>query len=162
MTEAGTEIELSREVLEQFAQMASALDEFDTEGMDGIMKDIFAVNTVADYNRIFEGDRELPEDKIIQVDRVRYARSEFAAGLPFYLVIDGVDVQSGEVGQWVTGATTIVAMLTRAAFAGHLPCVGFARKSKKPTKNGYTPVNWHMREIKGGGQQVLTAERVKK
>lgn len=162
MTEAGTEIELSREVLEQFALMLTGLDEFDAEGMDGIMKDIFAATTVEDYNRIFEGDRELPEDKMLQIDRVRYARSEFAAGLPFYAVLDGVDVQSGEVGQWVTGATTIVGMLVRAAFANQLPVVGFARKSAKPTKSGYTPINWHMREIKGGGQQVLTAERVKK
>lgn len=161
MSEAGTDVVLSEATLQEFARMASALEEYDAGGSDQILAEIFKAETVDDYNKIFAGDRELPQDKMIRVDRVRYARSEFAAGLPFYLVVDGTDVGSGEVKQWVTGSTTVVAMLVRAAFAGHLPCVGFCRESDKPTKSGYRPINWNMREISNNAQQTIDGKPAK-
>lgn len=162
MTESGTDVELKPETLQEFARMASALEEYDAGGSDAILAEIFKADTVEDYNKIFAGDRELPNDKMLQIDKVRYARSEFAAGLPFYLVIDGVDLDTGEAKQWVSGSTTVVAMLVRAAFAGHLPCKGFARESDKPTKSGYRPINWNMREINNNGQQTLVGAGAKK
>lgn len=155
MTEPGKEVQLSKKTLDEFARMATALEEYDAGGGDGILQEIFAANTVDDYNKILGGERALPMNKSIKVERVRYAQSDFNAGLPFYLVIDGVDMTNGEVGQWVSGAQTVVAMLTRAAFAGHLPVIGRAYESAKPTKDGFTPVNWTMEAIGGNGQQEL-------
>lgn len=161
MTQAGTEVELSQATLQEFARMASALDEYDAGGMDSILGEIFSIKTLDDYKKIFDGDRELPQDKMIQINRVRYSQSEFAGGLPFYLVVDGVDLESGEVKQWVSGSITVVAMLVRAAASGHLPCKGFARESDKPTKNGFRPVNWNMRELNVGGQETLPEAKAK-
>lgn len=155
MTAPGTDVVLSKAVLDEFARMAGALEEFDTTGMDGILSDIFAATDVDSYNKVLNGDRVMPMNRSIKVERVRYAQSGFAAGLPFYLVVDGVDTSTGEVGQWVTGATTVVAALTRAAFAGHLPVVGRQSESAKPTKSGYTPINWIMEGIGGNGQQTI-------
>jgi hypothetical protein len=156
MTETGTDIQLSDEIVQQFAVMASALEKYDPEGMEKILSDIARANTVEDYNKILDGERQLPFDRLVRIDRVRYAESEFAAGLPFYLVLDGVDINAERTEQWVTGATTVVAMLVRAACMGHLPVVGFAKESDKPTKSGYRPINWTMKEILGTGQLAAT------
>lgn len=144
MTAPTTEIELSKAVLDEFARMASALEEYDTQGMESIMQGIFAATTLDEFNSVLGADRAMPMGVSMKVDRVRWARSEFAAGLPFYLVIDGVRTDTGEAGQWVTGATTVVAMLVRAAFIGVLPIIGRAVESAEATKSGYRPVNWVM------------------
>lgn len=147
MTETGTEVVLSQKVVAQFASMVTALEEFDTSGMDGMLSDIFAANTAEDYNKIFEGEREMPLGTPLRVDRVRYAQSDFVGGLSFYAVIDGLNIETGELGQWTTGATVVVATLVRAAFAGHLPCIGSAYQADA-TKSGFRPINWNMRQIK--------------
>lgn len=159
MTEAGTDLQLSQATIQEYALMAAALDKYDPEGMESILADIAKADSVEDYNKVLNSERQLPMDRLVRINRIRYAESEYAAGLPFYLVIDGVDINAEKEDQWVTGATTVVAMLVRAAFAGHLPIVGFAKESDKPTKSGYRPVNWTMKEILGTGQPELVAAK---
>lgn len=161
MTEPTKELELKPETIAEFARMASALEQYDTEGMESIMAGIFAATTLDEFNAVLGADRALPMGVSIKVERLRYAPSEFAAGLPFYLVIDGVDTRSGEVGQWVTGATTVVAMLVRAAFLDTLPVIGRAVESDTPTKSGYRPVNWIMEAMSPRTEPTLTGAKAK-
>lgn len=144
MTEPTKELELKPETIAEFARMASALEQYDTEGMESIMAGIFAATTLDEFNAVLGADRAFPMNESMRVNRIRYARSEFVAGLPFYLVIDGVRTETGEVGQWVIGATTVVAMLVRAAFLDMLPVIGRAVESANVTNSGYRPVNWVM------------------
>lgn len=162
MTQPGTELQLSQKTIDMFANMLTALEEYDAGGGDSILQQIMAAETVDDYNKPFSGDRAMRNNIAYRVERVRYARSEFAAGLPFYAVVDGVDTTTGEAGQWVTGATSVVAALVRASFTGQLPCTGEARESAKATKSGYTPVNWIMLSVAGPAQLPLAVEPPKK
>lgn len=163
MTSAGTDVELSRRTIEMFVDMLPALEKFDAGGSDNILQQILGATTVAEYNQAFEGDRALPMDHEIRIDRVRYAESDFAAGLPFYLVVDGLDMSTGKESQWTIGATSVVAALTRAAFMRHLPALGRAVFSERETKAGYRPVNWQMVHVSDNSQQTLDADaKVKK
>lgn len=158
MTEAGTEIVLKESTIATFAQMLTALEEYDAGGLDSILEGIFAAKTVDEYNAVLGGDRALPMDREIRVDRVRYARSDYQQGLPFYAVIDGLDLKTKKPAQWVTGATTVVGTLVHAAASGHLPISGYAHESDEATKNNYHPVNWVMTAIGGNGQTALAAK----
>lgn len=158
MTQAGTEIELSRETIAMFVDMLPALEEFDAGGADNILQQILTATTVDEYNKAFDGDRALPMGHEIKVEQVRYARSDFAAGLPFYLVVDGVDVSTGKSGQWTVGATSVVAALSRATFLDQLPVMGKATPSERETKAGYRPVNWVMTMVTDNSQQTLDAD----
>lgn len=153
MTQPGTDVVLSQKTLDEFARMVVALDEFENSGTDSILDQIFSATTIDEFNGIFGSDRALPMNVSVKVERLRYARSEFAAGLPFYLVIDGENTQTRDKGQWVTGATTVVAMLVRAAFLQMLPLIGHQEESSKPTANGYRPVNWIMEAVSSAAPQ---------
>lgn len=161
MTQPGTDVVLSEKTLQEFARMVVALEEFENSGTDSILDQIFTATTLDEFNGIFGGDRALPLNRSIKVDRLRYAKSEFAAGLPFYLVIDGEDTTSREKGQWVTGATTVVAMLVRAAFLGMLPLIGHQEESSKPTANGYRPINWIMEAMSQADEPQLPTAKAK-
>lgn len=162
MTAAGTDVELSKETLAMFAEMATALDEYDTGGGDAILQSIFKAATLDDYNAMFAGDRGMPLNRELKVIRVRYAKSDFAAGLPFYLVADVVNPQSGEVKEYTVGATVPVAILTRATFMGHLPMIVKLVESEKPTKSGYKPINVEVLAISTPGLDAPAAKSTKK
>lgn len=153
MTEVGTEIVLKESTIAAFAQMLTALEEYDAGGLDEILGSIFAAKTVDEFNAVLGAERALPNNREVKVERVRYARSDFTQGLPFYAVLDGVDIKTGEARQWVTGATTVVAMLVRAAFLQMLPLIGHQEESSKPTANGYRPVNWIMEAVSSAAPQ---------
>lgn len=163
MTAAGTDVELSRQTLEMFAEMATALEEYDTGGSDSILQGIFKAETLDDYNAIFEGDRGMPLNKELKVTRVRYAKSDYEAGLPFYLVADVIDTRTGETKEYTIGATVPVAILTRASFLGQLPILIELVESDKPTKGGYRPINVHVLAITPAGLDAPAAKtRAKK
>lgn len=155
MTEAGTDIVLKESTIKAFAQMLTALEEYDAGGMDEILGAIFQAHTVDEFNSVLGAERALPMGREVKVERVRYARSEFGAGLPFYAVIDGVDLKTNKPAQWITGATTVVGTLVHAAASGLLPITGMAVESDRPTKNNFHPVNWIMSAIGGNGQATL-------
>lgn len=158
MTAAGTDIELSKETLAMFAEMATALEQYDTGGGDSILQGIFKAETLDDYNAIFNGDRAMPLNRELKVTRVRYAKSEYAAGLPFYLVADVVNTTTGEVKEYTVGATVPVAIFTRATFLGHLPMLVRLYESEKTTKGGYKPVNVEVLAVSTPGLDAPAAK----
>lgn len=161
MTAAGTDVELSKETLAMFAEMTTALDEYETGGGDAILQSIFKATTLDEYNEMFKGERGMPLNRELKVTRVRYAQSEYAAGLPFYLVADVVNTTSGEVREFTVGATVPVAIFTRAAFLGHLPMIVRLFESDKPTKSGYKPVNVEVLAISTPGLDAPAAKVAK-
>ncbi len=94
--------------------------------------------------------------------RVRYAKLEYAAGLPFYLVADTVDMRTGEAKEYTVGATVPVATFTRATFLGHLPMIVRLYESEKPTKSGYKPVNVEVLSISTPALDAPAAKTARK
>lgn len=144
MTQPGTDIQLSQDTVDLFMKMAGALEPFDAGGSDAILQQIMNATTLDDYNAIFEGDRAFPLGVEVKVTKARYAKSEYAQGAPFYLVIDGERLDTHTVGQWTLGAGVPLAMICRAAFNDQLPLIGKAYEADTPTKSGYKPINWKM------------------
>lgn len=150
MTGPSTDLQLSQSTLAKFAEMTTALEAYPVGGMDSILEQLWKADNVDDYNKIFEGDRGMPLNTELKITRVRYAKSDFDAGLPFYLVCDTENPRTGEAREYTVGATEVVGALVYAAFANHLPCIGMAAEASKQTEAGYTPVNWKMLAITKG------------
>lgn len=61
--------------------------------------------------------------------------------LPWYLVVDSTDIDTGNRVLWQTSAATVVAKLIKLHEMGKLPAVVETRLADKVTKRGFRPVN---------------------
>jgi hypothetical protein len=73
------------------------------------------------------------------VRSVAKAQSDFAGGLPWFLIVDAIDEDTGEAVTLTTGSANIVMQLTKAYVMGWLPRRVMVEVSEKATKNGYYP-----------------------
>lgn len=67
--------------------------------------------------------------------------------LPWYLVIDSTDIETGDRVLWQTSAATVVAKLIRLYEMNKLPAVVETRLSDKTTKRGFRPVNLSVHSV---------------
>lgn len=67
--------------------------------------------------------------------------SDFPGGLPWFLVVDAVNEESGEALTITTGAVSVVAQLTKAWAMGAFPLRVKAVVAQRPSKSGYYPVH---------------------
>jgi hypothetical protein len=69
---------------------------------------------------------------------------DFEAGLPIYLVIDAVDVASGERVTLQTGSVQTVLSLKRLRDKGRLPVALSWKLAEEKTKAGFRPINMRL------------------
>lgn len=67
--------------------------------------------------------------------------------LPWYLVIDSTDIETGNRVLWQTSAATVVAKLIKLHNMGKLPAVVETRLADKVTKRGFRPVNLSVHSV---------------
>lgn len=121
------------------AMLAQVPDAVDDGGLN-ILETIANAATLADLNApwqsaniaAYNGERLL-------VRSLRKRPSDFAGGLPFYLIIDAVVESTGEIVTVMTGSDDVVAQLVRAYVLGKLPARVIPRVAVKPTAAGYYP-----------------------
>lgn len=78
----------------------------------------------------------------LTVTGVRRLPSDFADGIGFYVIIDGVLTGTGEMVTFTTGSVSVVMQLGRAIQLDALPLAVIPRRAAKPSKAGYYP--WHL------------------
>ena len=84
----------------------------------------------------------------LEVRGLRRMESEFAGGLPFFLIVDAVDLETGEVVTVTTGAVSIVAQLAKAFSLGAVP--GWRvipREADRPSSSVFYPQ--HLEAMRG-------------
>lgn len=145
MTETSTDIELSPALLKQFADMVTVIPDFEPGGGEQIYAAILTAGTIEDLESPWQGGRQLPTNRPVIVEGIAKAPSDFGAGLPFYLVLDCIELHSSERKEYVTGSTSIVAQLVRAYTLGAFPIRCMAVEADKVSRNGYRPQ--HLTEI---------------
>ncbi len=76
----------------------------------------------------------------ITVHAIKFNRSSFEAGAPFYVVMDVTRHDTNWSGPVTTGAQTVIAQLVRIHMLNGYPCTLKAvYATDKPTANGYRP-----------------------
>jgi hypothetical protein len=84
-------------------------------------------------------DMEKYVGSVLIVRSVSKAQSDYAGGLPWFLIVDAIDESTGEAVILITGSANIVMQLTKAYVMGWLPRRVMVEVSAKATKNGYYP-----------------------
>jgi hypothetical protein len=71
---------------------------------------------------------------------VDFQRSEYEQGQPFYVVMKGVDLTTGERVVLTTGSRKVTAQAFQLARRGWLPAKVVAKQATRPTRDGYFPL----------------------
>lgn len=127
-------------VREQFQTMAMTLPPLDDDGALGIVAQIMNASSVEDLDSAWdtvEAEELLGVKQIIT--NARYAMSDYEDGLGIFLVIDAINVATGEAFIWTTGSVSVVAQIVKAHHAGWFPLACILQQAKKPTKDGNFP-----------------------
>lgn len=77
----------------------------------------------------------------LRVTGVKQLPSDFAHSLGVFLVVDAVDVQTGEQIVATTGSISIVAQLARAFTLNAFPLTVIPVESERPSASGYRPMH---------------------
>lgn len=140
----GTDIEvgvnLSPEMIHQFAQMAMMIPGETTDAVESIIGAILNAPTWENLSDPWEStDAEALAGKTLLITGLKRRPSDFRDGLGIFLVVSYTDTKSGESKVWTTGSVACVAQLTRAYAGGWLPLYAQVVVAERPTENGYRP-----------------------
>lgn len=146
---ASTGLVIPNEAINAFAAMAADIPEAGEGGYEGILAQLLSTEDPLALDAPWRSDG-LTEllNKRLRIDGLRRMDSEFDSGLPFFLIIQGADLETGETITATTGAVSVVAQLTRAWSLGLIP--GWRvipRQSDRPSKSGYYPQ--HLEVMRG-------------
>jgi hypothetical protein len=113
---------------------------------DGAVADIIAQVLQADsVDEVLADVEALAWSSILNVPVTVYGckwqRSEYEAGMPFYVVADGLRGDTNWRGPITIGAQTVIAQLVRLAQLNAFPVtVVLTHATKTPTRSGYMPL----------------------
>jgi hypothetical protein len=124
----------------QFLQMATVIPEDEGDGGLRILEQIASASSVEDIDNPWNArGAEAYNDKVITITDVTRKDSDFRDGMGLYLLLDIIDVESGEVTKITSGSTSLVAQVIRLYTLDLLPYTCVVRVATKATKNGYYP-----------------------
>lgn len=79
-------------------------------------------------------------DTPFELESVDFQRSEYEQGQPFYVVMKGVNITTGERVVLTTGSRKVTAQAFQLSRRGWLPAKVVAKQATRPTKDGYFPL----------------------
>jgi hypothetical protein len=129
-------IEKMREIEGLFAAVPDAGD----EGLASIVDAILSAEDLAELDDPWQSDSlGKRAGHVLRIDRIRKAPSSFAGGLPYFLIIQGVDETTGEIFAATTSSVVTVLQLAKALTLAELPIRVRPVISERPTRSGYYP-----------------------
>lgn len=133
------------ELLAAVEMMLDAVPEAGGDAFESIIGNLVSATDVRDLDAPWRtaGMREIVNQRI-RIDGIRKSPSDFKGGIPWFLLVDGAFVETGEIFTVTTGAASIVVQLAKAAQLGGFPLVCIPRESSKPSANGYYPMHLEM------------------
>lgn len=141
---------ISPEKIAAAAMLMDAIPDADEtgDGIDGIISTLLTVTDVQDLDAPWRsaGLSGLINEPI-EVRDLRKRPSEYPGGIPFYLVITGAVLATGEVFTATSGAVSIVLQLAKAAQMGALPLRCIVREADRPSASGNFPQ--HLEVLRG-------------
>lgn len=122
----------------------------DTDGLS-ILGDILSSTTLEELQTELQSKlpkaeevagRQLKVNDIVrQISTIDASENESAIQLPWYVMVDSTDIDTGDHVLWQTSAGSVTAKLIRLYNLGYLPAVVEVRKAEKQTRKGFWPMN---------------------
>lgn len=128
--------------LDQYAGMLAEVPEAGADAWESIVTAIAGAATIDEIDAPWQADglKEY-KDSPLRVTAIRKMPSDFDGGWGLYLVVDAVDVASGEKVVTTTGSVACVAQLVKAHALKAFPVVVIPRVAPKPSRNGFFPMH---------------------
>ena len=147
--DGGSAVIIPNESVAAFAAMAADIPEAGDGGYEGILAQLLTTDDPSALDAPWRSDglREYL-DRRLRIDGLRRMESEYESGLPFFLIVQASDLETGEVITLTTGAVSVVAQLVRAWSLGLIP--GWRvipRQSERASKSGFYPQ--HLEVMRG-------------
>ena len=139
-------------MVQRWQELAAAIP--DAEGSDGdgalrIAEALFDASSPEELDQPWDSrDLSALLNMPVRIVGVRKAPSDYTHGPGFYLILDLVDLETGEKMAATTGAVGVMAQIVKAAAAGWIPLSVVLREAQRPTKAGYKPQ--HLEVLKAG------------
>lgn len=131
---------LRPEVVAAYESMIADVPDAGGDAFDSILGTIAQAADVADLDAPWRSaGLDDVIDRPLLIGGIRKMPSDFGAGLPWFLVVDAADAESGEVVTFTTGAVSVVAQLVKAWQMGAFPLAATLRQSARPSRSGYFP-----------------------
>lgn len=137
---AASQPELSPELVQRFAQMATLIPEDDGSAIERILTQILDATEVDQLDAPWDVTkaRQLA-GKLLRVDALKRQPSSFTGGLRIFLVVSYTDTGTGEQAVFTTSSLSVVAQLVRAYAISGVPFYIELVIADKPTADGYYP-----------------------
>lgn len=132
---------VSQATMALFAQMAVGIPEADDgEAYENIVLQLLNAEDPDDFNAPWDTETAARlAGYRLKIESMARRASDFAGGLGMYLVVKGVNLETGEPFVWTTGSVASVAALARIHFTGRLPAIAELVIADTPTSSGYRP-----------------------
>jgi hypothetical protein len=109
-------------------------------GLERILEAIAQAQSVADLDAPWRThDAEQLAELPLTIRGITKAPSDYAGGLPWFLIVDAINETTGEAITFTTGSVNIVAQLVRTYTLGGFPCRARVVIPTKATRNGFFP-----------------------
>ncbi|HVD03197.1 MAG TPA: hypothetical protein VNF75_03555 [Candidatus Dormibacteraeota bacterium] len=147
-----TDLAMAPSTVQRWQELAAAIP--DAEGSDGdgaerIAEALFDASSPEELDQPWDSrDLSALLNVPVRITAVRKAPSDYAHGPGFYLILDLVELETGEKLTATTGAVSVMAQVVKAAAAGWVPLSVVLREAQRPTKAGYKPQ--HLEVLKAG------------
>jgi hypothetical protein len=141
-----TPAEVDAQIMELFAAVP---DEADADEVDMAARILQATSIEELQQGGSLPNAEDMEGRTLLVQRVTKRPSTVGNGLPWYLLVDSVNTETGEYVRWQTSATTVALTLCKLVALGGLPETIRISRSEKPTKRGFYPLNIAIVDVTG-------------
>lgn len=130
------------DVIEAYEAMIAQVPDAGGDGVEAILAQLAGITDPSKLDTPWRsGGLAEYAGRMVIVRGIRKMASDFDGPLPWFLIVDGQDVQTGEEIHLTTGATSVVAQLVRAFQLGAFPLAVIPRIAERPTKDGYYPMH---------------------
>ncbi len=132
--------DLSPAVVAQFVEMVRLIPQDEGAAMDRIAEQILTAGTWEDLDAAWQTDKIAHLLEVEQkIESLSVQPSSYAGGLPFFLVVHAVRLDTGEVCVWSTSSVSMCLQLAKAYHAQWLPLKAKIVQAERASRNGYHP-----------------------
>lgn len=136
------------QAMEKFVEAIMLFPEGEDDGT-GIILDIL---NATDWEDLKDNGSGLPNAQkligkdLVFLDGTRHP-STIEGGLPWYLIVNAIDRETGEAIRFNTSAGSVLSKLIKLKALGKWPFRGVISKAEKPTRGGFYPLDLNPLEV---------------
>lgn len=130
------------DVIEAYEAMIASVPDAGGDGVEAILAQLAGITDPSKLDTPWRsGGLAEYAGRMIIVRGIRKMESDYDGPLPWFLIVDGQDAQTGDEIHLTTGATSVVAQLVKAFQLGAFPLAVIPRIAERPTPGGYYPMH---------------------